>query len=48
MAYLDRIVFKIREDKRVIDRAIYPALVINAEGHKELPGLCQSVIGKVH
>jgi putative transposase len=37
--YLDCIVLKIRQDKRVINKAIYLALGINVEGHKELLGL---------
>jgi transposase-like protein len=37
--YLDCIVVKVRQDKRVINKAIYLALGINMEGHKELLGL---------
>lgn len=37
--YLDCIVLKIRHEKRVINKAIYLALGINLEGHKELLGL---------
>jgi len=37
--YLDCLVVKIRQDKRVINKAIYIALGINLEGHKELLGL---------
>ena len=37
--YLDCIVVKIRQDKRVINKAIYIALGINIEGQKELLGL---------
>lgn len=37
--YLDCIVIKIRQDKRVINKSIYLALGINLEGHKELLGL---------
>jgi transposase-like protein len=37
--YLDCLVVKIRQDKRVINKAIYLALGINTEGHKELLGL---------
>lgn len=40
--YLDCIVLKIRQDKRVINKAIYLALGINVEGHKELLGLWMS------
>lgn len=39
IVYLDCIVLKIRQDKRVINKAIYLALGINVEGHKELLGL---------
>jgi len=39
IVYLDCLVVKIRQDKRVINKAIYLALGINMEGHKELLGL---------
>ena len=39
IVYLDCIVVKIRHDKRVINKAIYLALGVNLEGHKELLGL---------
>ncbi len=39
IVYLDCIVVKIRQDKRVINKAIYLALGINMDGHKELLGL---------
>lgn len=39
IVYLDCLVVKIRQDKRVINKAIYLALGINLEGHKELLGL---------
>jgi transposase-like protein len=39
IVYLDCIVLKIRQDKRVINKAIYLALGINLEGRKELLGL---------
>ena len=39
VVYLDCLVVKIRQDKRVINKAIYIALGINLEGHKELLGL---------
>ena len=39
IVYLDCIVLKIRQDKRVINKAIYLVLGINIEGHKELLGL---------
>ncbi len=37
--YLDCIVVKIRQDKKVINKAIYLALGVNMEGHKESLGL---------
>lgn len=39
IVYLDCIVVKIRQDKRVINKAIYLALGVNLEGGKELLGL---------
>lgn len=39
IVYLDCIVLKIRQDKRVINKAVYLALGINLEGRKELLGL---------
>jgi len=39
IVYLDCIVLKIRQDKRVINKAIYLALGINIEGQKELLGM---------
>ena len=36
---LDRLVVKIRQDKQVINKAIYLALGVNIEGHKELLGM---------
>ena len=42
IVYLDCIVLKIRQDKPVINKAIYLALGINMEGHKELLGLWMS------
>lgn len=39
IVYLDCIVVKIRQDKRVINKAIYLALGVNLAGHKELLGL---------
>jgi putative transposase len=39
LVYLDCIVLKIRQDKRVIRKSMYLALGINLEGHKELLGL---------
>ena len=40
--YLDCIVVKIRQDKRVINKAIYLALGVNMEGHKDLLGMWMS------
>jgi len=37
--YLDCIVVKIREDKRIINKAVYLALAVNLEGKKELLGM---------
>lgn len=37
--YLDCIVVKCHQDKRVINKSIYLALAINADGKKELLGL---------
>jgi len=37
--YLDCLVLKIRQDKRVIKKSIYLALGVNLEGHKELLGM---------
>lgn len=42
IVYLDCIVVKVRQDKRVINKAIYLALGINMDGHKELLGLWMS------
>jgi transposase-like protein len=39
IVYLDCIVVKIRQDKKVINKAIYLALGVNLEGRKELLGL---------
>jgi len=39
IVYLDCIILKIRQHKRVINKAIYLALGVNLEGHKELLGL---------
>jgi putative transposase len=39
IVYLDCIVLKIRQDKRVVRKSMYLALGINLEGHKELLGL---------
>jgi putative transposase len=40
--YLDCIVVKIRQDKRVINKAVYVAVGVNSHGHKELLGLWMS------
>lgn len=39
IVYLDCIVVKIRQDKQVINKAIYLAMGVNAEGQKELLGM---------
>ena len=39
IVYLDCIVVKVRQDKRVISKSIFLALGINTEGHKELMGM---------
>ena len=39
IVYLDCIVVKVRQDRQVINKAIYLALGVNMEGHKELLGL---------
>ena len=39
IVYLDCIVVKIRQDKRVINKAIYLALGVDLEGQKELLGM---------
>jgi putative transposase len=36
IVYLDCLVVKIRQDKHVINKAVYLALGVNIEGHKEL------------
>lgn len=42
IVYLDCLVVKIRQDKRVINKSIYLALGVNLEGHKELLGMWMS------
>ena len=39
IVYLDCIVVKVRQDKRVINKSIFLALGINTEGHKDLMGV---------
>tara|TARA_B100000809_G_scaffold214427_1_gene219194 strand:+ start:316 stop:540 length:225 start_codon:yes stop_codon:yes gene_type:complete len=39
IVYLDCLVVKIRQDKHVINKAIYLTLGVNIEGHKELLGM---------
>ncbi len=39
IVYLDCIVVKVREDKRIINKAVYLALGVNMQGHKELLGM---------
>jgi len=40
--YLDCLVVKVRQDKRVINKAVYLALGVDADGHKELLGMWMS------
>jgi transposase-like protein len=42
IVYLDCIVVKVREDKRIINKAVYLALAVNTEGQKELLGMWMS------
>jgi putative transposase len=42
IVYLDCIVVKVREDKRIINKAVYLALGVNMDGHKELLGMWMS------
>ena len=39
IVYLDALVIKVQQDKRVINKAFYLALGVNTEGHKELLGI---------
>lgn len=39
VVYLDCIIIKVHQDKRVVKKSIYLALGINTEGHKELLGM---------
>ncbi|EDH4417220.1 IS256 family transposase [Salmonella enterica subsp. enterica serovar Schwarzengrund] len=39
IVYLDCIVLKVRQDSRVINKAVFQALGINLDGQKELPGM---------
>lgn len=39
IVYLDCLVVKVRQDKQVINKAVYLALGVNIEGHKELLGM---------
>ncbi len=39
IVYLDCIVIKVRQDRQVINKAVYLALGVNMEGHKELLGM---------
>lgn len=39
VVYLDAMIIKINEDKRVINKAFYLVVGINSEGHKELLGI---------
>lgn len=42
IVYLDCIVVKVHQDKRVINKAVYLALGVNTEGNKELLGIWMS------
>jgi putative transposase len=42
IVYLDCIVVKVRENRRIINKAVYLALGINLDGHKELLGMWMS------
>jgi transposase-like protein len=39
IVYLDCLVVKVREDNQIIKKAVYLALGVNADGHKELLGM---------
>lgn len=39
IVYVDCLVVKVRENQRVINKALYLALAVNLEGHKELLGM---------
>lgn len=39
IVYLDCLVIKVREDKRIVNKSFYLALGVNLEGHKELLGV---------
>lgn len=39
IVYLDCLVIKVREDKRIVNKSFYLALGVNLEGHKELLGI---------
>ncbi len=39
IVYLDCIVVKVRQDNTIINKAVFLALGVNTEGHKELLGL---------
>ena len=39
IVYLDCIVLKVRQDSRVISKAVFLALGVNLDGQKELPGM---------
>jgi putative transposase len=42
--YLDCIVVKIRQDKRVINKAVYLALGVTLDGKKDLLGLWEPLL----
>ncbi len=39
IVYLGCILLKVRQDSRVINKPVFPALDVNIEGQKELPGM---------
>lgn len=45
IVYLDALVLKIRESGQVINKAIYVAIGVNMEGHKEVLGLWTGAVG---
>jgi transposase-like protein len=42
IVYFDAMVVKVRQDKKIINKAVYVALGINMEGHKDILGLWMS------
>ncbi len=46
VVYLDCIVIKVHEDKRVIKKSMHLALGINTEGQKEILGMWLSILSE--